>query len=458
MSPLRRTAFFLAVALGGGALAAAACRGSSTDASGDTSPDGAPAPATTSTGSPAPTSSLPADATVDAEPEPTFDNGGRICTGVTRSTAPDTTDDLTFPAEIKVAPGFVMEAVARINGARHIAPLANGDLIVGTLSDVVWYVPHADAAKAGAPTYFLQRTGEEPVHGVFFHEPSCNVFAASQTSIYRIPYSDAQTTATAGEPIAHVRPGGNSGHQTTSVAVAGKYLYAGVGSSCNECVETDPTRATVQRMNIDGTDMQTYARRLRNPIALAVNPATHTLWAGNAGQDGLPLGHPFELFDAVTVHPIPADYGWPDCEENQKAYKDGVDCSGTVVPRVELPAYSTLVGAAFYPANQAGAHAFPAAYRGGVFIAAHGSWHEQPGGGFYSPPRVVFVPMNGDVPKTPVDWNDPSKQWTELVSGYEAPNHASRYGRPSGLAVGKDGSLYLGDDALGLVFRIRPAP
>ncbi len=185
-----------------------------------------------------------------------------------------------------------------------------------------------------------------------------------------------------------------------------------------------------------------------------MNPATGTLWAGGAGQDDLTWGHPFEFFDAVTLHAGTADYGWPDCEENQHAYTAGANCSATVEPLVELPAYNTIIGAAFYPTALTGAHAFPAAYRGGVFVAAHGSWHNQ--SSQYIHPRVVYVPMNGDSPVTAVNWKDPTVQWgnMEFIGGFG--NGPDYQGRPTGIAVGSQGSLFVADDLNGFVYRVRP--
>lgn len=425
------------------------------DSPGDGVPDGVASPDGAATGDGGP--GVDGGTEPDAGEAIVFDNGGRVCTGATRSTAPAGDDPGPVPAGIVAATGFGVEVIARVSGARHIAALPNGDLLVGTNGADVVYVPHADEARAGEPIGFGSVATEAPVHGVTFHEPSCNVFVGTRLGVYRVPYEDAKGKADLGEPIARVRQGeGPDGHTTTSVAVAGKYLFASVGSTCNACTETDPTRATVQRMNLDGTGMETYARRIRNPIALTTNPATGTLWAGVAGQDSLPLGHPYELFDAITAHPKVADYGWPDCEENRVAYTGGADCSGTVVPRVVLPAYSTLVGAVFYPRNPSGAHAFPPAFRGNALVVARGAWHELPEGGYYSPPRVVHVPMNGDAPVTGVDWASPSRQWTELLSGFETPDKKTRRGRPTGIAVGRDGSVYVGDDVNGLVYRVRP--
>ena len=208
-------------------------------------------------------------------------------------------------------------------------------------------------------------------------------------------------------------------------------------------------------MNPDGSGMTTRATRIRNAIALTVNPATGTLWAGGAGQDGLAEGHPYEFFDAVTSHAGTADYGWPECEENHTAYTTGASCASTVAPIVELPAYATLIGATFYPVAPTGTHAFPATYRGGLFLTAHGSWH-QVSGAFVSAPQVAFVPMTGDAPAKAIDWSDPTVQWTTFMGGFQNSGAMVRYARPTGITVGPLGSLFVADDMNGYVYRVRP--
>lgn len=383
---------------------------------------------------------------------------GARCNGTVKSAAGAAAEVPQLPASLTVPAGFALEALAILAAPRHVVALPNGDLLVGSSGRTVMLVPHADGATAGAPSPFVS-IDDAPVHGVAFDAVNCNVYVASQHGIYKIPYVDGQTSAEAGHPIAQVRqtsPSGN--HVTTSVAVAGSSLFVGVGSTCNACVESDPTRASVQRMNLDGSEMSTYARRIRNPIALATDPATGTLWAGVAGQDNLPIGHPYEFFDALSTHPAAStDYGWPDCEENQHKYSGGaaVSCADTVVPLVEMPAFSTLIAAAFYPAGTAGAHAFPTQFQGGAFLAAHGSWH-QVDGDYYTPPRIAFVKIAGNAPVTPVDWSDPSTQWSEFLGGMQLPDGHTRVARAAGVAVGADGSLFVSDDASGLLLRVRP--
>jgi len=370
------------------------------------------------------------------------------------------------PPSLGVAPGLRLEMIASVPQARELTALPNGDLLVGTAGKSVYVIPNADAADAaarpGAPAVFAT-FDDAPAQGVAFSKATCTVFVGTQHGIYSIPYADGQVEAGVAHSIAMVRTGGvvhtaldSDTHSTTSVAVASGMLYVGVGSSCNACTEVDPTRATIQVMQLDGSGMATRATRLRNPIALAENPATGSLWAGNAGQDGLPLGHPYELFDLVTAHPTPADYGWPDCEENQTPYRAGASCATTVVPLVELPAYSTIIGAAFYPVQPTGPYAFPAAYRGGALLTAHGSWHTEPDGTFYTPPRVAHVAMRGDAPNVPVNWTDPATQWNEVVGGFQLADGKTRIGRPAGIAVGPLGSVFVSDDQASLVYRLRP--
>ena len=127
------------------------------------------------------------------------------------------------------------------------------------------------------------------------------------------------------------------------------------------------------------------------------------------------------------------------------------------VPRVIFPAYETPIGATFYPQRPQGRYAFPSPYRGGAFVTLHGSWHG-PGEGLpgYIPPRVVFIPMRGDDPQRSIDWANPSKQWDEFVGGYQAAGSSDRIGRPTGITIGPEGSLFVADDLTGAIYRIRP--
>ena len=337
--------------------------------------------------------------------------------------------------------------IAHVAGARELAATPNGDLLVGTTGYDIYIVPNADGDPQPARVFLS--VPDPGAAGVALGAGS--LYIGSHTGVWRVPYATGDRAASAlAERIASVRTIDERGHFTTSVAVAGNRLYASVGSSCNACVERDPTRATILEMGLDGKDPHPKAVRIRNAIALAVDPASEALWAGVAGQDELEHGHPYEIFDDVGARPGTADYGWPACFEDRRPVHAGTDCSAIAVPRVAFPAYETPIGAAFYPLSPSGPHAFAPAYRGGAFVALHGSWHIP-----LVPPRVVFVPMHGDEPATPVDWSNPAAQWQPFVTGFQ-DDDGRRIGRPTGVAVGADGSLFVADDMAGVVYRIRP--
>ncbi len=373
--------------------------------------------------------------------------------------------DAPTAPNLRVPRGFTIETIADVSGARELAALPNGDLIVGTRGRDVYIVPHAEA-EAASPQVFATFE-DDRASGVAFAGQRHEIYVATMHHVWVIPYRGERSAA---QPhrIADVRSGpvapGTDGdvHTTTSVAYSNGLVYVAAGSSCNAtmergkpCAEVDPTRAAISGMKPDGAGFAQRAKRIRNAIALAVNQQTGSLWVGDAGQDDLPFGHPYEFLDDLSSHSGDADYGWPECEENHHAYIPGANCSHTIEPLVELPAYSTIVGATFYPLRQTGTYAFPQRYRGGLFVAAHGSWHTNGDGCNVAPPHVVFIAMNGDRPAKNVDWTNPTTQWTNFVTGFQS-GCTSRNGRATGVAVGSQGSLFIGDDDAGKIYRVRP--
>ena len=355
--------------------------------------------------------------------------------------------------------GFSANRIATVGGAREMAFAPNGDLFVGTTGGDVYIVPHADGPGEPQAPHVFAHFDDAPAAGVVVANNS--VYVGTQFGVWRIPYQTGdQRARSAPQKLASVRTSGlSSDHVTTSVAFAKGVLYASVGSSCNACQpESDRTRATVGRIG-DGT-YTIVAHNIRNAIALTVNENTGALWAGVAGEDDLPVGHPYEIFDEVTAHATPVNYGWPYCYENQRSNPvsrwAGHNCSDTPVPRVILPAYETPIGATFYPQHPQGRYAFPPSYAGGAFITLHGSWHGPPQGlSGYLPPRVVFVPMRGDVPARTANWSDPSTQWSQFAGGYQQDGTINRSDRPTGIAVGPQGDLFISGDMAGAIYRIR---
>jgi glucose/arabinose dehydrogenase len=405
--------------------------------------------------------------------------------------------------------------------------LPNGDLLVGTgggnspsPSTSVYIIPNADntTGTPGAPKLFASVTdvaggcdqwlGSTNANGIAFTKTDAAgdgyIFVGMECSISRIAYK-AGDQAASSNPATYIRvrtgtkPAGADvdTHHTTSLLAVGSTLYAGVGSDCNACTETDMTRAAVLKTDINTPSFTVVATRFRNPLALAVNPATGAIWAGGAGQDCVTYstkcfsamdnlyktsGHPFEFIDPITTHGTVADYHWPSCEENQLVVPPesttttpsptpmAGSCAGMLVAPVRAPAYSTIIGATFYNAPAGAKYAFPSGYSGGLFFTMHGSWHEDLNGIDVGKPGVAFVPISGDAPTNPTNLvvgggGNPFATWAKnangspdyFLYGFQDPSGV-RYGRPVGLAVGPQGSLFIGDDSSSpyQIYRIRP--
>ena len=148
------------------------------------------------------------------------------------------------------------------------------------------------------------------------------------------------------------------------------------------------------------------------------------------------------------------DYGWPMCyfDSTQKKLvlapeyggdggKKVGDCDKKIGPVAYFPAHWAPDALVFYNGSQ-----FPSDYKGGAFIAFHGSWNRapEPQSGY----RVVFIPFTGDSAK------DGYLTFANGFAGVPQPQPTTAKYRPAGLAVAPDGSLYIGDDMHGRIWRV----
>jgi glucose/arabinose dehydrogenase len=390
--------------------------------------------------------------------------------------------------------------------------LPNGDLLIGTgggtanfpRSGQIYILPNAEAAIPAAPTVFATLSDNScassagnNTNGITFAPGTGGgtIFVGMECSVWKIPYTTGSRVATSQSLYVNVRTGSpvitpvdSDDHHTTSLLAVGSTLYISVGSSCNACTETDPTRGTIQKTDITTPGLSLVATRVRNAMALAVNPATGTVWAGGAGQDCVVgttcfaamdanylNGHPYEWLDPLTKHTAPVDYMWPWCEENKSPVgapdgtpatpPPGTNCNAMIVAPVRAPAYATIIGATFYAPPAGATYAFPSSFQNGLFFTLHGSWHEDTSGIPVAVPEVVFVPMSAnDAPTYPMDWvgGSPYSNWARNATGNPAPfmngfqQSGTRIGKPAGLAVGISGSLFISDDDAGAIYRLRP--
>lgn len=266
------------------------------------------------------------------------------------------------------------------------------------------------------------------------------LYAGNSDELVRFRYTKGQTAAAGkAEHLAALPPGG---HSTRNVIFNrdGSKMYVAVGSGSNVNDESStPMRAAITEMNPDGTGAHLFASGLRNPVGLAWNPATGALWTAVNERDG--LGDDL-VPDYVTEVRSGAFYGWPfsylgkNIDPRRKGERADL-VAKAIPPSLLLQAHSAALGIAFY-----GGTMFPARYRGGLFVAMHGSWNRTQRTGY----KVVFVPFTKGRPTSGYD---------DFVAGW-SPDPDSRlvWGRPVGLLVMRDGSLLISDDGAGVIWRV----
>jgi glucose/arabinose dehydrogenase len=198
-------------------------------------------------------------------------------------------------------------------------------------------------------------------------------------------------------------------------------------------------RADVLSYTPDGKDKQVYATGIRNCSGLTIQPATGEPWCVTNERDELGDNVPTDYATHVAQG---AFYGWPwyyigDHEDPRAPLKgQRPDLAGKVTtPDVLIQAHSAPLGIAFYDGGM-----FPAGYRGDAFVTLHGSWNRGARTG-YKVVRVVFKD------------GKPTGEYDDFMTGFVL-SADQVWGRPVGVAVGKDGSLFVTEDGSGTIWRV----
>jgi glucose/arabinose dehydrogenase len=281
-------------------------------------------------------------------------------------------------------------------------------------------------------------------------------FLGNSANLRRYHYSNnQQALAGTGEQITELPGGGYNQHWTRNVIpnAQGDQLYVSIGSESNVAEEPAP-RATVQVMNLDGSDRKTFASGLRNPVGLAIQPETGELYTTVNERDGLGDDLVPDYFTRIQQDEF---YGWPyayltpnslDPRMSDKGQSRNPELAAqTKSPDVLFQAHSAALGLQFYTGNR-----FPEKYRSGAFVAFRGSWNRDQGTGY----KIVFIPFN---PAEKLEEKRPLGYYEDFVTGFLSdPSGPYTWGRPVGLLVLPDGSLLFTEEANGRIYRVSYTP
>ena len=338
-----------------------------------------------------------------------------------------------------VPAGFHVNIFAKeFERVRFLVTAPNGDLFVADTGAGKVLVLRDPQHTGGASQREVFAEDLKLPFGIAFRDDY--VYVGNTGEVVRFRY-DKITSKRLGEAehILDLPSGG--GHFTRTLAFSndGQHLYISVGSSGNLEIEKDQRRAAILVCDPDGKNARIYASGLRNSVGLAVEPFTGAVWSAVNERDALGDDLPPDYLTSVKDGGF---YGWP-----YSYIGDNVDprvqpqrpdlVAKAIIPDVLLGAHVAPLQFTFYTGEQ-----FPESYRGGAFVAEHGSWNRASRAGY----QVVFVGFkDGKAAVDPVPF---------LTGFVPTPGGLRVNGRPVGVAVASDGALLVSDDGANVIYRI----
>ncbi|MER3547157.1 MAG: sorbosone dehydrogenase [Rhodanobacteraceae bacterium] len=209
-------------------------------------------------------------------------------------------------------------------------------------------------------------------------------------------------------------------------------LYVSIGAPCNVCDK--PGFGKIIRMNPDGSGMEDVALGVRNSAGFDWQPGTRKFWFTDNGRDN--LGDDIPSDELNRVDRVGENFGFPFCHEGDipdPEFGKGHSCKDYAPPAFKPGAHVATLGMRFYTGAM-----FPKEYRGGIFIAEHGSWNRSSKVGY----RVVAVRVRGDK----------ATGQQPLLTGFL--DGQKTLGRPVDVQSLPGGSLLVSDDFNGAIYRV----
>jgi glucose/arabinose dehydrogenase/cytochrome c5 len=364
--------------------------------------------------------------------------------------APNAPEVVQRPANAwpKAPAGFKVQLyITGLNNPRLIRTAPNGDFFVAE-SDPGDIKVFRGITGAGKPTESqVFATGLKQPYGIAFYPPGPDpqwIYVGNTDSVVRFPYKNGDLKASGpAEHIADLPFGG--GHWTRDIQFSpdGQKMFVPVGSASNVDDPDDhpreKNRADILEFSPDGSSMRIYAYGIRNAGGgIAINPKTGELWCSVNERDG--LGDNL-VPDYITHVEEGGFYGWPwwymgDHQDPRHAGKHPELKDKAIVPDVLLQPHNASLELTFYEGKQ-----FPAAYRGDIFAAEHGSWNKSVRVGY----ELIRVPLH--------QTGHASGEYEDFITGFVLDN-GHVWGRPVGVTIAPDGSLLFTDDGSNSIWRV----
>ncbi|WP_069790773.1 PQQ-dependent sugar dehydrogenase [Cyanobacterium sp. IPPAS B-1200] len=399
------------------------------------------------------TNDIPVLSTNNFNPEP-------IIIDIEKLPEPFETNSVSAPAKILPIPservfnvpeGFEVNVYAEgINNPRWLHLTPEGDVLVTETRDnrITRLQDTNNDGVADQKSVFADSgNGLDIPFGMAFTDDY--FFLGNHNGVRRYGYTNGQNQLEGqGELIALLPGGGYNQHWTRNVMVSPTEdkLYVSIGSRSNNDVEELP-RASIQTMDFDGDNQETFASGLRNPVGLDFHPLTNRLYTTVNERDGLGDNLVPDYFTSVQeggFYGWPYSYFTPELLDPRHTDNSGESInpdlvSRTIMPEVLIQSHSAALGMAFYDGDT-----FPEKYQNGAFVAFRGSWNRREATGY----KLAFIPFDEN--------NEPRGYYEDFLTGFLTDSsNPSTWGRPVGVLVLDDGSLLFTEEANDVIYRVQ---
>jgi glucose/arabinose dehydrogenase len=336
--------------------------------------------------------------------------------------------------DITLPPGFhIAVYAADVPNPRQMALGPPGVIFVGSMSKGrVYAVVDRDGDHRAEQVHVLA-TGLNMPSGVAYRDGALYVAAVNRVLRWRDVARDLAHPPKP-EVVSEAFPTDtHHGWKFIAFGPDGR-LYVPVGAPCNICPMPGPLHGTITRLDVGGGQPEVVARGVRNSVGFDFQPGTGELWFTENGRDWMGEDQPPDELNRLTR--VGEHFGYPFCHGDGVAdpeYNGGRACGQFTAPVRLLDPHVAAIGMRFYTGTM-----FPEKYRGGVFIAEHGSWNRKTPIGY----RVTFVKIEGSR----------ATSYEPFAHGWLKGSTAS--GRPADVLVMPDGALLVSDDKAGRIYRI----
>ncbi len=268
------------------------------------------------------------------------------------------------------------------------------------------------------------------------------LYVGASDAVLAYPFTVGTTKITAQPKVLMRMKAG--GHWTRNLIASkdGTKLYVAVGSLSNiaeQGFEVEEDRAAIHELDLATGQSRLFAGGLRNPVGMAWEPSTNTLFTVVNERDGLGDETPPDYLTSVIDGGF---YGWPYCYWNRvvddRVPQDAEKVASALQPDFALGGHTASLGLCWLPEGTL--PGFPA----GMAIGQHGSWNRSKLSGY----KLTFVAFeNGKPVGLPRD----------ILTGFLSADEEYSFGRPVGVALASDGAVLMADDVGDVIWRVTGA-